>query len=149
MKTHEFLLLRDTYTSQTTIGKIHAPNGYFSESLEDTVRATGVKVINHTAIPAGRYRLKVTRSPRFKRDMVLIYNQKDYSLKANGIRFTGLRVHGGNDHGDTSGCILSAKNRLSKTKIQGTREKAFTAKVKALSKTGDCYITIVNLPQAK
>jgi len=125
--THEFLLIRDHYNPQTTLGKLFSPSGYFSETLEDTVRATGVKIIHHTAIPGGvRYRLTVTRSSRFKRDMPLIYNQRDMSVQADGIRFTGIRCHGGNDHGDTSGCVLVAKNRLNPKQIQGTQEKELT-----------------------
>jgi len=144
----ELLLVRDKYSPQTTLGKLYIDGEYFSETLEDTVRATGVKVIHHTAIPQGRYRLTVTRSSRFKRDMILIFNQRDFSLMNNGIRFTGIRIHGGNTHVNTSGCVLVAKNRVSDTSIQGTQEKPLTAKVKELLKDGKVYLTIINEPQA-
>ena len=110
---------------------------------------SGIKVIHHTAIPSGRYRLTVTRSNRFKRDMILIHNQKDLSLINNGIRFTGIRIHGGNTHENTSGCILVAKNRVNDYTIQGTQEKALTKKVKELLLTGDCYLTIINQNQSR
>ena len=147
--THELLLVRDKYTPQATVGKLYIGGKYFSETLEDTVRATGIKVIHHTAIPSGRYRLTVTRSNRFKRDMILIHNQKDLSLINNGIRFTGIRIHGGNTHENTSGCILVAKNRVNDYTIQGTQEKALTKKVKELLLTGDCYLTIINQNQSR
>jgi len=67
---------------------------------------------------------------------------------ANGIRFTGIRCHGGNRHKDTAGCPLVAYNRINKDTIQGTAEKALTKKVKELEKTGPCFITVVNMPQA-
>ena len=147
--THELLLVREKYTPNTTLGKMYVEGKYFSYTLEDTVRATGVKIINHTAIPSGRYKLLVTRSNRFKRDMILICNQKDLSLMNNGIRFTGIRIHGGNTHLDTSGCVLVAKNRVNDYTIQGTQEKALTKKVKELLETGDCYLTIINQNQSR
>ncbi len=145
--TSELLLVRDKYSPQTTLGKFYVNGEYFSETLEDTVRATGIKVIHHTAIPQGRYQLLITRSSRFKRDMILISNQKDLSLINNGIRFTGIRIHGGNTHENTSGCILVARNRVNDKTIQGTQEKALTAKVLELSKTGQVYLTIINQSQ--
>ena len=145
----ELLLVRDKYTPQTTVGKLYIGGEYFSETLEDTVRATGIKVIHHTAIPSGRYRITVTRSNRFKRDMILIYNQKDLSLINNGIRFTGIRIHGGNTHLNTSGCVLVAKNRVNDYTIQGTQEKALTKKVKELLELGEVYLTITNNNQAR
>ncbi len=146
--THELLLVRDKYSPQTTLGKLYVDGKYFSETLEDTVRATGIKVIHHTAIPSGRYQLLITRSSRFKRDMILISNQKDLSLRNNGIRFTGIRIHGGNTHVNTSGCVLVARNRVSDTSIQGTQEKPLTAKVQELLNEGEVYLTITNENQA-
>lgn len=146
--TSELLLVRDKYSEQTTLGKLYIEGKYFGETLEDTVRATGVKVIHHTAIPSGRYQLLVTHSSRFKRDMVLISNQKDLALMNNGIRFTGIRMHGGNTHVNTSGCPLVAKNRINDTTIQGTLEKPLTAKVKELLKQGEVFITVINQGQA-
>ena len=146
--THEFLLARDHYSAQTTLGKMAIGGKYFCETLEDTVRPTGVKVFGHTAIPEGRYRISVSKSTRFKRIMPIIFNQSNYSLIANGIRFTGIRCHGGNKHAHTAGCPLVAYNRIDDKTIQGTAEKELTAKIIELEKTGDCYITIINQPQA-
>jgi len=147
--THELLLVRDKFSPTTTLGKLYIEGKYFCETLEDVVRATGVKVIHHTAIPSGRYSLTITRSSRFKRDMILIYNQKDYSLVNDGIRFVGIRMHGGNTHKDTSGCPLVARNRVNDTTIQGTQEKPLTAKVRELMETGDVFLTVINQSQSK
>lgn len=149
---HEFYIKRDLYTEQTTLGKLYYIVEKFCETLEDTVRPQGIKVNGHTAIPGSpsgmRYHLSISFSNRFQRDMPIIYNQIDKStLTTNGISFKGIRMHGGNDHEDTEGCPLVAYNRISNTKIQGTAEKALTAKIKELEKTGECYITIINLSQ--
>ncbi len=116
-------LIRETYTSQATLGKLFVNGIFFGYTLEDTVRAFGIKVPKHTAIPAYIYKIKLNYSPHFGRIMTLIYNQEDESIFAMGIRFTGIRFHGGNRHSDTEGCILLAKNRISDCLIQGSLEK--------------------------
>ena len=151
--THELYLKRDTYTKQTTLGTLEIECDKFCETLEDTVRPEGIKVYGHTAIPGSymgmRYRLTTSYSTRFKRDMPMIYTEDNgYELKAAGISFKGIRMHGGNDHGDTDGCPLVAYNRIGNEKIQGTAEKELTKKIQELEKTGKCYITVINLPQS-
>ena len=116
-------LIRETYTSQTTLGKLFVNGEFFGYTLEDTVRAFGIKVPKHTAIPAYIYHVKLNYSPKFGRIMTLIFNMDDESIFAMGIRFSGIRFHGGNRHTDTEGCILIAKNRISDCVIQGSLEK--------------------------
>ena len=120
----ELLLIRDTFTENTTLGKLFANGTYFCHTLEDTVRAEGIKVYGHTAIPAGEYRVKLSKSSRFNRVMPMVYTEDNgYELKNGGIRFKGIRMHGGNTHRNTEGCILVAHNRLSDEVIQGTAER--------------------------
>lgn len=59
------------------------------------------KVYGQTAIPTGRYRVKITYSPRFKRMMPLVCEVKGFS---------GVRLHAGNTPNDTEGCILFGVN---------------------------------------
>ena len=74
-------------------------------TVEDTVRtltqctATTCKgkVPGKTAIPAGRYEIRDTYSPRFKRNM----------LEVVGVTgFQGIRIHSGNTADDTEGCLI-------------------------------------------
>lgn len=148
----EYQLKRKEYRGMTTIGDMYLPGGdRFSYTLEDIVRAHGVKDKGNTAIPAGIYKMAVTMSTRFKREMVMVYSESNgYELNSDGKSFKGIRVHGGNDHTNTDGCILVAKNKISNQKIQGTMEKEFTAHVKANIKAGhECYLVVTNDKQAE
>jgi len=74
--------------------------------LEDVGRPHGVKINAETCIPEGHYKAVITRSTRFQKDMILLYNQDDMAVERFGVRFTGIRVHGGNNIEHTAGCLL-------------------------------------------
>lgn len=122
MGTSYIIDIRYAYTAQSTLGEIlltndEYKNKYFSYSLEDTVRAVGVKVKEHTAIPENLlgYKIAKTLSPKFNRYTLQLYtDDSDLSLKSGGVRFTGIRNHGGNDHEDTAGCPVTAYNLADK-----------------------------------
>lgn len=102
-----------------TIGKLYIDGKYFCDTLEDTVRNPGVKIPGKTAIPAGKYKIKLTESLRFVRLMPRLENVPG---------FTGVLIHAGNTAEDTEGCILVGKNRV-KGKVLDSREtfkKLFT-----------------------
>lgn len=95
-----------------TIGQLYVDGAYFCDTLEDTDRGlhSGMsadavkerKVSGRTAIPEGTYKVTVARSPRFGRDLP----------KLHGVPgFSGILIHAGNSHTDTSGCILVGENR--------------------------------------
>ena len=50
-------------------------------------------------IPEGPYSMKLTYSPKFKKDLPLIWNGKVSKNR-------GIRIHNGNSVKDTNGCIL-------------------------------------------
>lgn len=77
--------------TEYTIGKLYIDGAYFCDTLEDTVRPAGQKIAGKTAIPAGKYHVKKTMSPRFKRILPEILNVPN---------FAGVRIHEGNyaDH---------------------------------------------------
>ena len=89
--------------------------------------------MHKTAIPSGVYEIKVDYSPRFKRKMPRLLNVPG---------FTGIRIHGGNTHLNTSGCPMVARNRILKkasSAIFGSLERVLTNKIK-----GRCWIEIIN-----
>jgi len=146
-----FKIYRVHYSARTTIGNFYIPDSEtrFCYSLEDTVRANGIKVHGETALPAGMYNLSVSVSNRFKREMPCIDTEGDKVTSiAGGIKFEGARLHGGNDHEDSHGCPLVAYNKLTDEKIQGTAEKEITAEIKRLESEGHtCFLQILNQPQ--
>ncbi len=159
-----FRLERDKYSTTTTLGSwLNLDGSFFGHTLEPAVRANGVKVIEkdskgrkhgRTAIKGGtpecpeRYKVIITKSRRFKRDMLIYSNTKDYWLiEYDGIKFKGIRAHGGNSYKDTNACTCIAKNRYD-WKIQGTLEKELTALVQTyLDNDENVCLDVVNLPQ--
>ena len=124
-----FNLVRDTFTDKTTIGKLYIDGVYQCETLEDTVRAKGVKVYGKTAIPRGEYEIVINFSEKYQRPMIQVMNVP---------MFEGIRVHSGNKAEDTEGCILVGTSR-SKDWISGS-VKAFTPlfkKIDSASEAGD------------
>lgn len=141
---------RYLYTARTTIGRLYLPKEItpFCLTLEDTVRAFGIKVPNETAIPEDTYKIDISMSRRFKRLMPMLYTESNkYEIKAGGIGFKGVRFHGGNDHTDTAGCPLVAFNYIDDEHIQGTAEKSLTAKIQEYMLKGNVFVKITNLPQ--
>lgn len=97
-------LLRRLMTENVTIGDLYIGEHLFCNTLEDTVR-TGEKVYGQTAIPSGRYIVKLTYSNRFKRVMPQLMDVPNFS---------GIRIHSGNTELDTDGCILVGKQQGSR-----------------------------------
>ena len=105
----------------------------FCYTLEDELRADGVKVYGKTAIDAGTYDVEVTWSPRFKQMMPLLLNVPN---------FEGIRIHNGQNSGHSSGCILVGSETDTKT-IWGKVGKELT---KILMDEEKITITIENKP---
>lgn len=100
---------RDGYT----IGRMSLNGEYFCDTLEDTDRGLNAtmsldeilskKRKGITAIPAGKYDVILTFSPRFKRVLPLLLSVKGYE---------GVRIHAGNTAEDTEGCLLVGENKI-------------------------------------
>jgi lysozyme len=98
----ELKLVRDVCGADCTLGKLFIDGAFDCYTVEDVVRPGGQKVHGKTAIPEGRYRVTVSRSPRFGRDLPLLENVPD---------FEGVRIHPGNTAADTEGCIIPGRVR--------------------------------------
>ena len=151
---HLIEVVRDTYTAQTTLGKLYitpldGEREFFCHTLEDTVRPVGIKCKGHTAIPSGvEMAIGMRYSPSFRRKCLVLSTQVEgdtYAIDAAGVRFTQVMFHGGNDHGDTEGCPLVAFNRIDNDTIQGTAEKALFEKVQGLMNTCDVKAVFTNI----
>ena len=101
-------LVREPTTDGATFGVLFVDGHYSCFALEDAVReqagqpVSAWKVPGQTSIPAGRYRVIVTPSVRFKQPLPLL-------LDVPG--FEGVRIHAGNTIADTEGCILVGADR--------------------------------------
>jgi hypothetical protein len=100
LKRMELVLTRDAFLPTRTLGKLYADNVFECFTCEDAVR--DVKIKGETAIPVGRYRVVITMSNRFKRELPLLLNVPNYE---------GVRIHSGNTEADTEGCILCGATR--------------------------------------
>ena len=106
-------LIRKHRKTNYTIGQLFINNQYFSDTLEDTVRGLKdsmsleeirrIKVFGSTCIPYGTYKVTITYSPKFKKNLPLINNVKG---------FEGIRIHSGNTNYDTQGCVLLGFNKV-------------------------------------
>ena len=109
----KFKLIRSHPKDTYCIGDFYIDYGdnkeyqFFSNTLEDTIRdlnkdgVNEVKIYGKTAIPYGTYKITITYSPKFQRNLPLINN-------VNG--FEGVRIHSGNTSEDTEGCLLVGVN---------------------------------------
>lgn len=109
----EIQLIRKYRKTNYTIGQLFINGQYFSDTLEDTDRGLKdsmnleeikrIKVFGNTCIPYGTYKVSITYSPKFKKNLPLINNVKG---------FEGIRIHSGNTSYDTQGCVLLGFNKV-------------------------------------
>lgn len=99
-------LFRKRIAKGYTIGELLIDGEYFCDTLENTVidvNKNGIfdgdekKIWEESAIPYGEYKVKVTYSPRFKRNLPRVFDVP---------HFEGILFHRGNSSTDTEGCIL-------------------------------------------
>jgi hypothetical protein len=100
--TLEINLHRKWFTPKSTVGELYyaLPGQQMARAcytLEDQVRAPGIKIQGETAIPEGHYRVVISWSERFECMMPELINVP---------LFEGVRIHVGNKAEDSEGCIL-------------------------------------------
>jgi len=131
--------------TDSTIGALFIGSGlgrYFhSFTCEDEHR--NIKVRNETRIPQGRYEIKLRTEGGFNRR----YSDK-YPKTHRGMlwlqdvpNFEWIYIHPGNDHEDTSGCILVGYNTSSDTLHGGgTIGRSVDAYQDLYKKASDCLL---------
>lgn len=129
---------RFEYGSNFTIGRFYIDGVKQCYTLEDVVRAPGVKVKAMTAIPVGTYKLILDWSPKYNRDMLHVLDVP---------MFDGIRIHSGNDSEDTEGCLLVGEDWAGGNWISGSKKaynKIFPLIESALAKKEEVFITIID-----
>lgn len=82
-------LVRDKRTEKAVLGRLFLGGTFICFTLENASKA----------IPAGLYKVENSKSPKFKRELPLVYNDKVPATR-------GIRIHVGNTVASSSGCIL-------------------------------------------
>ena len=100
-----FTLVRYTRTEKAILGSLYLNGAFICYTLENAAKA----------IPAGLYSIENSRSPKFGRELPLLFSDKVPSRR-------GVRIHAGNTYQDSSACVLvgmksdDAKERIYESK---------------------------------
>lgn len=87
-------LIRDVKGDKAILGKLYLNGAIVCYTLENTAKA----------IPCGVYLVQNSKSPKFKRELPLLWNSGVPSSR-------GIRIHLGNTAKDSQGCILVGMGR--------------------------------------
>lgn len=87
-------LIRDVKGDKAILGKLYFNGGIVCYTLENAAKA----------IPTGLYMVQNSMSPKFKRELPLLWN-------AGVPASRGIRMHRGNTAKDSQGCILVGMGR--------------------------------------
>jgi len=125
-------LKRWASTDKSTVGALSVDGVFECFTIEDVVRASGVKVAGKTAIPYGTYRVTWERSPRFSQ----IAGRDFYTPRLHDVPgFEGILMHSGNTAEDSLGCIILGRKHSAADpdRVDESRAAcaAFYAKVEA------------------
>ena len=141
----EIALKRKYKKDKYTIGEVTVNGKFFSMSMEDRDRGLtqsmnedeilSKKVYAETAIPTGRYEVKLTFSNKFKRILPILLNVKG---------FDGIRIHRLNTAIESHGCIGLGMNNSIGMITESTRfELKIVSLLREEEKQGKrSYITI-------
>lgn len=115
-------ILREKPANGAVKGEMYINGAFVCFTLENASKA----------IPEGLYKVENSQSPKFKRELPLIYNEE---VKAS----RGIRIHAGNSVADSSGCVLVGMGRIG-SKI--TESKSAEAMVTMLCRNQDQLLII-------
>lgn len=84
-----FTLIRYTRTETAILGSLYFNGAFICYTLENAAKA----------IPCGMYNVQNSKSPKFKRELPLLFS-------SNVPQSRGIRIHRGNTFKDSQGCVL-------------------------------------------
>lgn len=87
-------LIRDVNGDKAVLGKLYFNGGLVCYTMENAAKA----------IPTGLYLVQNSMSPKFKRELPIVFNAGVSSSR-------GIRIHRGNTAKDSQGCILVGMGR--------------------------------------
>ena len=100
-----FTLIRYTRTYKAILGSLYLNGAFICYTLENSAKA----------IPAGLYSIENSKSPKFGRELPLLFSDNVPSRR-------GVRIHAGNTYQDSAACVLvgmkrdDAKERIDESK---------------------------------
>lgn len=100
-----FTLVRYTRTEKAILGSLYLNGAFICYTLENSAKA----------IPAGLYSIENSKSPKFGRELPLLFSDNVPSRR-------GVRIHAGNTYQDSAACVLvgmkrdDAKERIDESK---------------------------------
>ena len=100
-----FVLVRDKCTKTAIMGRLFIGDTCICYTLENAAKA----------IPAGFYSIENSKSPKFGRELPLLFSSKVPSSR-------GVRIHSGNTYKNSAACVLvgmkrdDAKERIDESK---------------------------------
>lgn len=92
------ILIRDSIVNDAVLGSLLIGGVKICDTLENKDKL----------IPCGAYKVSVSRSPKFGRDLALISNKDVPATR-------GVRIHAGNKASDSSACVLVGFGRCNDT----------------------------------
>src|SRR5574344_184787 len=101
----QLTLIRDVKGDKAILGKLYLNGALVCYTLENASKA----------IPTGVYMVQNSKSPKFGRELPLLFSDKVPSRR-------GVRIHAGNTYQDSAACVLvgmdrdDAKERIDESK---------------------------------
>jgi len=89
-----FTLVREKRTETAILGSLYLNGAFICYTLENSVKA----------IPTGLYSIENSRSPKFGRELPILFSDKVPSIR-------GVRIHSGNTYKDSAACVLVGMRR--------------------------------------
>lgn len=87
-------IIRKIRTGKSILGSLYLNGAFVCYTLENAAKA----------IPCGMYNVQNSKSPKFKRELPLLWN-------SNVTASRGIRIHVGNTVASSSGCLLVGMGR--------------------------------------